>query len=183
MTVFWCWIVCLFLVAMVKLIALLWRSGPGGIFPHHHWCLPHLFPLNKVPLLYFPSVSSSCEVALTLRPTARGPFMGPSEIEGKHKELPTQRRGPWAQPLTPEGCVWDAPRHTGPADSGHQAPPSSGLDLSLKPVQLPEQPQKDSQLSIAKCAQEKRGNDVEPWRQFTDRCRCQLKNLWRVSPM
>lgn len=61
--------------------------------------------------------------------------------------------------LTPEGCVWDAPRHGGPADSG----PGSSLLWTwplTKPIQLPKQPRTDLQLSIAN-AREKWVNDIK----------------------
>lgn len=60
---------------------------------------------------------------------ARGLFMRPRDSEGKHKELPTRAYRAVSSALTPEGCVWAAPRHSGPAASD----PGPSLSTSLPP--------------------------------------------------
>lgn len=69
----------------------------------------------------------------TLRPTvARSLFTRPRDSEGKHKELPTQWRGLWAQRWPLKDVCGLHPDTVAPPTPA-QAPPTSGLDLSLNP--------------------------------------------------
>lgn len=95
---------------------------------------PRRYQPNLLLLLFLIMSLFSCLVLWwsvhTQRPTVvRGLFMRPRDSEGKHKELPTQRRGFLSSALTPEGCVWAAPRLGGPADSCPGSSPP--LDLTF----------------------------------------------------
>lgn len=127
-----------------------WWYTFRGDFTNHHWCLPHLFPLIK-SFFYIPLLSHLLvKCSHTEAHCSKGPIHEAyRESEGKYKEVCTQWRGLWAQlwPLK-DVCVWDAPRHSGPADSNS----SSSFPWTwpfTKVIQLPKQPQKDLQLSVA----------------------------------
>lgn len=91
------------------------------------------FPLIKSLFFIPPSVSSFCWSAHTLRPTvARGPIHeAKRRRKGKHKELPTQWRGLWAQRWPLKDVCGLHPDAVALPTGGPGSSPPLGLDLSL----------------------------------------------------
>lgn len=102
------------------------------------------FSLKKGLSSLFPPPSLLLKCSHTEAHCSEGPIHEAKRQWRKTQRAPHTAERTLSSALTPEGCVWAAPRHTGPADTSL----GSSLLWAWPLAKLPKQPQTDLQLSI-----------------------------------
>lgn len=102
------------------------------------------FSLKKGLSSLFPPPSLLLKCSHTEAHCSKGPIHEAKRQWRKTQRAPHTAERTLSSALTPEGCVWAAPRHTGPADTSL----GSSLLWAWPLAKLPKQPQTDLQLSI-----------------------------------